>query len=92
MKRRTQAKKDKFNEMNLDDEWEIDDILEERMTKSGREYKVAWKPTWVYNSGLSNSKDAFKSYQRRVRHAKVGSLQVHSMKVKGRAAVRKGRR
>lgn len=92
VKRRTRAKKDKFNEMNLHDEWEIDDILGERMTKSGREYKVAWKPTWVHKSGLSNSKDALKSYQRRVRHAKVGSLQVHSTKVKGRAAVRKGRR
>ena len=92
MKRRTRTKKDKINGMNLDDEWEIDDILGERMTKSGREYKVAWKPTWVHESGLSNSKDALKSYQRRVRHAKVGSLQAHSMKVKGRAAVHKGRR
>ena len=91
VKRRTRAKKDKFNKMNLDDEWEIDDILGERMTKSGREYKVAWKPTWVHESGLSNSKDALKSYQSRVQHAKVGSLQVHSTKVKGRAAVRKGR-
>ncbi|OCK92392.1 uncharacterized protein K441DRAFT_180999 [Cenococcum geophilum 1.58] len=81
VKRRTRAKKDKFNEMNLYDEWEIDDILGERMTKSGREYKVAWKPTWVHKSGLSNSKDALKSYQRRVRQAKAGSSQVHSSKV-----------
>jgi len=41
VKRCTQAKKDKFNEMNLDNEWEIDDILGERITKLGREYKVA---------------------------------------------------
>ena len=41
MKRRTRAKKDKFNEMNLDDKWEINNILGERMTKLGREYKVA---------------------------------------------------
>jgi len=27
--------------MNLGDEWEIDDILGERMTKLGRKYKVA---------------------------------------------------
>jgi len=76
--------------MSLDNEWEIDNILGERMTKLGREYKVAWKPTWVYKSGLLNSKDSLKSYQRCVWHAKVGSLQVHSMKGKGRAAVRKG--
>ena len=31
--------------MSLDDEWEIDDILGERMTKLGREYQVAQKPT-----------------------------------------------
>ena len=48
--------------MNLGDEWEINDILGERMTKLGRKYKVAWKPTWVYKSGLLNSKDALKSY------------------------------
>ena len=78
--------------MNLGDKQEIDDILGERITKLGRKYKVAWKLTQVYKSGLLNSKDAFKSYQRRVWHAKVGLPQVHSIKVKGRAAVRKGRR
>ena len=31
--------------MSLDNKWKIDDILGERITKSGREYKVAWKPT-----------------------------------------------
>ncbi|XTI91768.1 hypothetical protein V2W45_1471479 [Cenococcum geophilum] len=83
IKRHTRAKKDKINKINLGDKWEIDDILGERITKLGREYKV-------YKGGLLNSKDALKSYQRRVRHAKVGLLQVHFMKVKGRAAVRKG--
>ena len=62
IKRCTQAKKDKINKMNLDDEWEIDNILGERMTKLGREYKVAQKPTWVHKSRLLNSKDALKSY------------------------------
>jgi len=45
MKRRTRTKKDKINKISLDDEWEINDILGERITKSGRKYKVAWKPT-----------------------------------------------
>ena len=30
--------------MSLDDEWEIKDILGERITKLGCKYKVAWKP------------------------------------------------
>ncbi|XTI89471.1 hypothetical protein V2W45_1490796 [Cenococcum geophilum] len=92
VKRRTKTKNDKINKISMDDEWEIDDILGERITRLGRKYKVVWKPTWVHKSGLSNSGDALKSYQRRVRHAKVGSPQAHSTKVKGRAAVRKGRR
>jgi len=46
----------------LDNKWEIDDILGERITKLGREYKVAWKHIWVYKSGLLNSKDALKFY------------------------------
>jgi len=95
VKRRTRTKKDKINKMSLDDEWEIDDILGERMTKSGRKYKVAWKPTRVHESGLSNSKDALKSYQRHVQQAKAGSSQVHFFskvaKVKGRVSVQKGR-
>jgi len=41
VKRYTQAKKDKINEMNLGDKWEINNILGERMTKLGRKYKVA---------------------------------------------------
>jgi hypothetical protein len=60
--RYTQTKKDKINKMSLDNKWKIKDILGERMTKSGHKYKVAWKPTWVYKSGLLNSKDALKSY------------------------------
>ena len=48
--------------MNLDDKWEINNILKERITKLGREYKVVWKLTWVYKSGLLNSKDALKFY------------------------------
>jgi len=48
--------------MSLDNKWEINNILGERITKLGRKYKVAWKPTWVYKSGLSNSKDVLKSY------------------------------
>ena len=48
--------------MNLGDKWEINNILGERITKSGCKYKVAWKPTQVYKSGLLNSKDALKSY------------------------------
>ena len=48
--------------MSLDNEWEIDNILGERITKLGREYKVAQKPTWVYKSGLLNSKDTLKFY------------------------------
>ena len=62
IKRCTWAKKDKFNLINLDNKWEINNILGERMTKLGRKYKVVWKPTWVYKSGLLNSKDAFKFY------------------------------
>jgi len=31
--------------MSLNDKWEIDNILGERITKLGRKYKVAWKPT-----------------------------------------------
>jgi hypothetical protein len=45
MIRYTQTKKDKINKISLDDEWEIKDILGERMIKSGHKYKVAWKPT-----------------------------------------------
>ena len=48
--------------MSLDDEWEIDNILGERITKLGRKYKVVWKPTWVHKSRLLNSKDVFKFY------------------------------
>ena len=73
MKRYTRTKNNKINKISLDNEWEINNILGERITKLGREYKVVWKPTWVYKSGLLNSGDALKSYQRRVRHAKVKS-------------------
>ena len=48
--------------MSLNNIWEINDILGERMIKSGCKYKVAWKPTWVYKSRFLNFKDAFKSY------------------------------
>ena len=48
--------------MNLDNKWEINNILGERITKLGRVYKVAQKPIQVYKSGLLNSKDALKSY------------------------------
>ena len=41
MKRYTWAKKEKFNKINLDNKWEINNILGERITKLGREYKVA---------------------------------------------------
>jgi len=74
IKRCTWAKKDKINKMNLGDKWEINNILGERITKLGRKYKVAWKLTWVYKSGFLNSKNALKSYQRRVWYAKVRSL------------------
>ena len=50
--------------MSLDNKQEIDNILGEKITKLGRKYKVAWKPTQVYKSGLLNSKDALKFYQR----------------------------
>ena len=67
------------NKISLDNKWKINDILGERITKSGRKYKVAQKPTQVYKSGLSNSRLS----------------QVHSFskvtKVKGRVAVQKGR-
>jgi len=41
MKRYTRTKKDRINKMSLDDKWEIDGILGERITKLGRKYKVA---------------------------------------------------
>ena len=63
--------------MNLGDEWEINDILGERITKLGRKYKVAQKPIQVYKSGLSNFKDIFKFYKRRVWQVKARSLQVY---------------
>ena len=94
MKHYTQTKKDKIDKMSLDDKQEINDILGERITKLRRKYKVAWKPTQVHKSGLLNSKDALKFYQRRIWQAKAGSLQVHSflkvVKVKGRVTMQKG--
>ena len=45
MKRYTRTKKDKINKISLDNKWEINNILGERMTKLGHKYKVAWKPT-----------------------------------------------
>ena len=52
--------------MSLNNEWEINDILGERITKLGRKYKVVQKPIWVYKNGLLNFKDAFKFYKRRI--------------------------
>ena len=37
-----------YNEINkiiLNDEWEIDDIVKERIIKTKRKYKVVWKDT-----------------------------------------------
>jgi hypothetical protein len=77
---------------NIDNEWEVRNIVGERMTESGREYKVVWKDTWVHESGLSHAKGAVKSYRKRVQHDKAGSPQMHtSVEVKGRAIMRKGR-
>ena len=58
----TRTKKDKINKISLDNKWEIDNILGEKITKLKREYKVAWKPTQIYKSRLLNSKNALKSY------------------------------
>ena len=77
----SRAEDNEANKTTVDDEWEIRKILEERMTKSGLEYKVAWMPTWVHESGLSNAKHALKSYQKRVQHAKVESRMHSSAKV-----------
>ena len=64
--------------MSLDDKWKIINILGERMIKLGHKYIVVWKPTWVYKSGLLNSKDALKSYQRHIQQAKAGLSQMYS--------------
>jgi hypothetical protein len=74
----------------MDDEWEVRKIKGERMTESGREFKVAWKTTWIPETGLSNAKRAIASYRRRVQRDNVGLPQMHSS-AEVKVGARKGR-
>jgi len=46
-------------------EWEIKGILDERDSKSGREYKVRWEDSWVPEASLENASQALKAFKAR---------------------------
>ena len=44
-------------------EWEVTKILDKRETRSGTEYRVRWKSTWLPRSELGNARRLLREYE-----------------------------
>ena len=48
-------------------EWEVIKILDKRATRSGTEYKVRWKSTWLPRSELGSARRLLREYEAKSR-------------------------
>ncbi len=64
-------------------EWEVIKILDKRETRSGTEYKVRWKSTWLPRSELGSTRRLLREYEAesRAQHGRKRGRPVHKDKV-----------
>ena len=64
-------------------EWEVTKILDKRETRSGTEYRVRWKSTWLPRSELGNARRLLREYEAkgRAQHGPKRGRPTHNDKV-----------